>query len=269
MKPLFILGLGAQKSGSSWLHSTLSNQDNVNLGFIKEYHVWDYVFSPVSSGFRARLENPDNAVSAMRRMMQESPEMYTKYFQGLIDSRVKVTGDITPGYSVIDESGLRNISRILKEAHFELKVIFLLRDPIERIWSAIRMEKRNRMRKGEVLEEDFCDSRAQAYIRSEAHLLRSDYKRTVQNITKVFDEGEVHFELYERLFTKQAMVRLESFLDFKLGNVDFSERVNESFFEPRSEETTRLLSEFLAPQYEFCRQQFEDIENLWSGIGQN
>ena len=56
MKPVFVLGLGAQKAGTSWLHRTLSKNDNVNLGFEKEYHVWDYVFSDLCANFKAKVK---------------------------------------------------------------------------------------------------------------------------------------------------------------------------------------------------------------------
>ena len=131
MKPLFILGMGAQKTRTSWLHKTLSIQNNVNLGFTKEYHIWDYVFSDLCRHFRAPLNNPDTPRAAMRRMMQESSEIYTKYFQGLIGSDVNATGDITPSYSIINESGLRKISITIKRAGFDLKVIFLMQDQLK------------------------------------------------------------------------------------------------------------------------------------------
>lgn len=267
MKPLFILGMGAQKAGTTWLYKTLSSQDNVNLGFIKEYHVWDYVFSDIFKEFKAPLKKPDNAGDAMRRLMQESSEIYTKYFQSLISSEVNVTGDITPSYSTIDESGLKRISSIIKGADFDLKVVFLMRDPVERIWSAVRMDKRNRLSRGETLKENFCDSLVKQYIRSKNHILRSDYKRTVQNITKVFSEDEIHFGFYESLFDEKGLNELQDFLGFNLKNFDFSERFNASDPEPISEETTKILSEFLAPQYEFCNHRFEDTKSLWRNFG--
>ena len=67
LKPKFILGLGAQKAGTSWLHSTLSKNDNVHMGFTKEYHIWDFVFSEHKLGvFRAPLNKPDAPGAAIR-----------------------------------------------------------------------------------------------------------------------------------------------------------------------------------------------------------
>jgi len=265
MKPTFILGLGAQKAGTSWLYNTLSKNDNVNLGFMKEYHVWDYVFSDLCADFKAHVKKPDSPSIAMRRMMQASPDVYTQYFQSLINAKVNVTGDITPSYSMIDQSGLEQIAAILTGAGFNVKVIFLLRDPVERIWSAVRMEQRNRLRKGEQLDEKFCERLVKQYLGYKSHVARSDYKTTVQNITKVFDENEIHFQLYENLFERESVARLEQFLGFHLDAVDFSERVNESPEVQRSQAMTDFLFDFFAPQYEFCRDKFPDINGLWRG----
>ena len=40
-RPLFVLNVGAQKSGTSWLRQTLLKLKFANLGFMKEYHIWD------------------------------------------------------------------------------------------------------------------------------------------------------------------------------------------------------------------------------------
>lgn len=267
MKPLFVLGLGAQKAGTSWLHQILSTQDNANFGFMKEYHIWDYVFSDLCKGFKAPKKKSDNAGAAMRRMMQESPEAYIKYFQGLISSDKNLTGDITPSYSVIDEFGLKKISRLIKGAGFDLKVVFLMRDPVERIWSAVRMEKRNLLRQGKILDDNFTELRVKEYVCLKAQIARSDYKQTVHNITNAFSEHEVHFELYERLFEKTAIYKLQEFLNFELKNIDFSKRVNKSESEQMSEATREMLREYLAPQYDFCNDRFEETKEAWSGFG--
>ena len=269
MKPIFILGMGAQKAGTSWLHSILQKQDDVNLGFMKEYHIWDYVYSDLSEELKAPVKKPDNPGAAMRRLMQASSETYIKYFQGLLDSEVYVTGDLTPSYSIINESGLEKISNLLKGAGFEMKVVFLMRDPVERIWSAIRMEKRNRLRKGQTLPENYCDTRVKEYLSNKAQVARSDYKTTVQNITKVFSEDEIYFGFYESLFNEHSVNRLQDFLGFNLRNVNFSKLVNASKPENMSETTTQVLTEFLAPQYKFCNEKFSAarLKELWRDVG--
>jgi hypothetical protein len=43
MTKIFILGVGAQKGGTTWLHRQLNNNKNIDLGFRKEYHIFDAI----------------------------------------------------------------------------------------------------------------------------------------------------------------------------------------------------------------------------------
>ena len=43
MKKTFILGVGAQKAGTTWLHRQFKKNATFNLGHRKEYHVFDAI----------------------------------------------------------------------------------------------------------------------------------------------------------------------------------------------------------------------------------
>jgi hypothetical protein len=43
MTKTFILGVGAQKGGTTWLHRQLNKNKNIDLGFRKEYHIFDAI----------------------------------------------------------------------------------------------------------------------------------------------------------------------------------------------------------------------------------
>lgn len=266
MKPKFILGLGAQKAGTSWLHAMLNNNINVNMGFMKEYHIWDYVYSDLSKNFKAPLKKPDNAGAAMRRLMQADEGIYIKYFQSLITSDVQVTGDITPSYSYLNEAALKKIAQCIEGGGFEIKVIFLMRDPIERIWSAVRMAARNTKKRGKEVDENFMEVRILEILKKRQGLLRSDYKSTVQNIEKAFHKDKVHFEIYENLFKKSSIELLSSFLGFSFDEINFDQRVNESPSAVRSEELIKEIVKILKPQYQFCNERFPITTDLWKKL---
>ena len=40
-KKVFLLGVGCQKGGTTWLHGQLAKHPEVDLGFTKEYHIFD------------------------------------------------------------------------------------------------------------------------------------------------------------------------------------------------------------------------------------
>ena len=111
MEKTFLLGMGAQKSGTTWLHRVLTSRHDANFGFTKEYHVLDAILVPECEMFRKRFEK------AARLAIREGYDAYSigssKYdvtrmsflandqahFADILTrSRVKLTGDITPTY---------------------------------------------------------------------------------------------------------------------------------------------------------------------------
>lgn len=62
--------------------------------------------------------------------MPRSDKWYTSLFD-----RDAVSGDVSPDYYLIPEEGVYKISQLLPKA----KIIFMLRDPIDRLWSFSRM----------------------------------------------------------------------------------------------------------------------------------
>jgi hypothetical protein len=87
LSPTFVLGVGAQKAGTSWLHRQLTKSPFVNMGFTKEYHVWDAIFCELAAEFRATLKVGEGADHALRRMMQSVEGAYENYFSQLDASR--------------------------------------------------------------------------------------------------------------------------------------------------------------------------------------
>ena len=48
-KNTFILGLGFQKCGTSWLYRYLQQSEKFDGGELKEYHIWDAIDIPIMS----------------------------------------------------------------------------------------------------------------------------------------------------------------------------------------------------------------------------
>ena len=46
MEKIFVLGVGCQKGGTTWLYKQLIKSEAVNFGYTKEYHVFDTIYTP-------------------------------------------------------------------------------------------------------------------------------------------------------------------------------------------------------------------------------
>lgn len=131
MKPVFVLGLGAMKAGSSWLHKCLNSQEYAHFGFCKEYNVWDAI-SGMDTGALSKvtIQKPQTANDALRFLMQNYEGVYERYFSSLVNSGkdISMTGDISPGYSILTAAHLALIREKLEKSGFSVKAIFLMRD---------------------------------------------------------------------------------------------------------------------------------------------
>ena len=263
MKPTFILGLGAQKAGTTWLHSVLQSQASCNFGFAKEYHVWDAKFSPLGAKFVAPLPNPDKPRAAMRRLMQQNESIYASYFKSLISDDVSITGDITPSYSYLDSASLIQIRKCIDDAGFDIKVVFLMRDPVERLWSAARMQERDQAKKGKKVRKNYAIKRVRHFLETEQQVSRSNYRATIENIERVFPTEEVHFAFYEQLFNESELSKLGEFFGIEFRNVNFQKRVNASPSKTIPAKLEERMIEKLADQYQYCNNKFPITKEIW------
>lgn len=101
---LNFLGIGAQKCGTTWLFELLSLHPQVRFPAGKEVHFWD--------GQRER-----------------GVDWYEGLFEGQPPS--VAVGEITPAYAILAPPIIAEVAR----AFPALRLIYLIRNPIDRAWS--------------------------------------------------------------------------------------------------------------------------------------
>lgn len=263
----FVLGVGAQKAGTTWLHEYLNSYACADFGMHKEYHVWDAVFSELCTEFKVTPEmliTPVNAGSAacdpnvLRYAMQKFPGVYAGYFAHLVSGDTWLTGDITPAYACLPKDALLQVKRDIESAGLQVKVVFLMRDPFERCWSAIRMYKRTAALGGS--DEDCLE---QLY-RSERFQFRTNYHETIEALESVFLPEAIFYGFYENLFTTPTLDRLSEFLDIPANYEVIEQRFNVS---PKSEQCRPDLRQevmhYYADVYAYCHKRFPETRELW------
>lgn len=193
MFPDFI-GIGAQKAGTTWLHHNLQAHPEIWMPKEKELHYFDEKIKQ-EGGLLRRLRGDRPMDKRWRRQAKSRLRRVPKgpfgqdlgwdlrYFLGSPDDRWyaslfapgggKVTGEATPDYAILDKDEVAHVYEIMPHA----KIIFIMRSPLERPWSA--MDMRTRIR-GESIEE-IKDKKF--YRRFDAHgsHIRTEYSRTLEN----------------------------------------------------------------------------------------
>lgn len=76
----FVLGLGAQKAGSSWLHAQLNSRRDADFGFLKEYHIHDARTLPEAGFSNRRKRSLIKPRTWRRQRFIAQPERYYDYF---------------------------------------------------------------------------------------------------------------------------------------------------------------------------------------------
>ncbi|MCB0168835.1 MAG: sulfotransferase [Anaerolineae bacterium] len=143
------LCIGAQKAGTTWLYANLGHHPAVWLPPVKEIHYFDrpswqpllvQAVVPKGPHFRQlvlqhlkELKNrPYKKWHFHFLLLPRSERWYTRLFS---PSLGRLAGDITPAYSRLSAQGVARIHRLLPEA----KIIYILRNPVERMWSYTAM----------------------------------------------------------------------------------------------------------------------------------
>jgi len=160
-KPDF-LGIGAQKAGTTWLWAQLKQRSDVWMPERKEIHYFDrHIPEPnylAEKRLTARLFGREPQHRAWRQMMWadfrqswgkrdlHSLRWQAQFYFGRIDDdwyhslfpqdENLLCGEITPAYSILPEENVAQIARSLPN----LKILLLLRNPIERAWSQVRFD---------------------------------------------------------------------------------------------------------------------------------
>ena len=151
----FVLGLGAQKAGSSWLHAQLNRRRDADFGFLKEYHIHDARTLPEAGFSNRRRRSLIKPRTWRRQRFIAQPQRYYDYFSNLLRRPgIQLTGDITPSYSALSIGTLTEIKANFEQRKIRPRPVSLMRDPIERIISSQRMKLRKQNQLNHEAEEE-------------------------------------------------------------------------------------------------------------------
>jgi len=133
------LCVGVHKGGTTWLYQQLDSHPDFWMPPLKELHYFDQlsrVQRPSSS--RCRDERDCRFLESINRLSAKPFIDFEHYAQLFEPKGPLLSGDISPNYSTLSNKIIRRIVRYFPK----LKVIFLARDPVERVWSHLSMEVR-------------------------------------------------------------------------------------------------------------------------------
>ena len=211
---LNFIGIGAQKSGTTWLYKMLSEHPEINFPGGKEVHFWDQNYSHGVSWYKSIFSNED-----------------------------ALNGDFTPAYGHLPIEKIYEI-----HSNFpDLKIIYIIRNPIDRAWSSAKMAlSRSELLMHEVSDQWFID-----HFKSSGSIARSSYEENIKRWLEVFPKEQFLLERYENISEKPQLLLKNILSHLGLSpdyNFDFK-LLNERVFETEPYLMRPTLKDLLIGMY--------------------
>lgn len=199
------LCIGAQKAGTTWLYDNLRHHPKFWLPPIKELHYFDnkvpnkallpdsrYDHGNVFMRYSGLLESPNMQTLRWLWRFNYHGNQSRKWYRSLFTESDKIMGDITPMYSTLDERGVEYVRNVVDD---DCKVMLILREPVSRSWSAVKMYYR--WKGTDVNHEDYSaliDEMKKPYS-----VLRTDYSRMIGLWRQYFSEDKFKIFFFDDL----------------------------------------------------------------------
>ncbi len=248
-KHLDFLGIGAQKSGTSWLYENLVRIPEFGLPPIKELHYFDRSRDYPSPNklsetlFANRIRDKKYLSFAIKAVLKNAvllkwklcrfylkwffSDYSDKWYLSLFREFEGYKGEITPSYSILNKEDIRRIHNLQPD----VKLVLILRNPIERAWSSYRFytRKMNNFNMDEIKTDDIIK-----FLERKGHSLRSDYIRTIDNYTSVFGNEQILICFYDAIsdnpetLMNDILKHICGDTSISIGHLNLKSRVNES-----------------------------------------
>lgn len=244
-KPTYLC-IGAQKSGTTWLYSQLSQLPDVFVSSPKECHFFD------------------------KRIKHRTLGRYLKHF----DTELAIKGEFTPNYFYLTDSQINLVKRLNKNT----RIICLLRNPVTRAWSHAKMYfyRQNKS------IESVAEGKILSFLGSNECTRHGQYTKNILRWYKHFDPDQVLLLPYEligknphQLLQKVARHIGSKHIEFDNAHEIILPDISHSDHEvkvanrnpSRISEISPTILNFLIEQYaneiRMCNILIPDIAGLW------
>ena len=282
-----MFGIGAPKCGTTWMHRYLAAHPDCHFRALKELHYFDTLndlgFDWILELLEKRVVNLEAYAMHVEgeereRSLRELVDArdYLKLMNQRIDDRFgysrfllhgkgtkRLVGDITPAYSRLPTAVLKEMAGMTAQT----RLVYLMREPVERLWSHIRMaveqEKVDPQQFERRCQDLMADELAGRCDPKRPLIEYSDYAGTVARLAEAAPRERVLVMCYEHLMTRKGVRRLCNFLGIRHVEADLGRAVNEGKRASLPEDLRAKARRQLRPQYEFAARYFPSLPEAW------
>lgn len=269
------LGIGAQKAGTTWLHMNLRRHPGVWLPPVKELQYFNEIYVRRHRRWMIPYRRK-HGIRALTHHMEKVPREKWNYrlisrLADIIDGdisdewygsifglakKTQICGEVSPQYSLLPDEGIEHIVRLSPD----VKIIFSLRDPIERNWSQIRMISHSK--------PDDPDTNLMRIAQLPDVVLRADYPSIIARWSKFIPEERMLILFMDDILTKplELMSEVGKFLGVGIKKEMFPRLEKAAYVGKPMEmppEIYGLLKEQLHPVYLEMSKLYPENANKW------
>lgn len=278
-----LLCVGAQKSGTTWLHAQLKDHPDIGFSNVKEVHYFNTVHKGSVLLTRRKVNQLENILKKNRLSLERyfadlsagkpvnkgiqkllSPVDDQWYIDLFAHNTKKYAADFTPEYATLPDAGFDNVNTVCKNK----KIIFIMRDPIERAKSAIRyfFETQNKN------IDDISTEQLLKIASADFIINMSSYELTIRKLEQHFASNELLYLFFEDVMKnkQESLNKVTRFLeipDVSISVEQLEKKVNmtsKSFEFPK--EIDDLLKARLQKTYATLNFRFDRLPENWASI---
>ena len=283
--PTYLFCLGATKAGTSWLWDHLASHPECHFRTIKEYN---FFFLSDAAGFDAAILQGRQKIArqeakiatvpheawagrhladlrAWQRLLERRQVDLDAYRAFLTEGRGarRLVGDITPAYGLLGGKRLR----VMMDLADDVRFLYLIRDPLARLWSHVRMVAAHQVGAGDLAmaARGVLDRLLAGSTDPETKWLaeRGDYPQILTKLDRVLAGRPFRVQVYEDMMTAAGLAKLSQFLGISAQPGAFGRVSHQGVALALPDGYRARLLAWLRPHYEFVAARFGALPEAW------
>lgn len=238
--------VGPQRTGTTWLYRQLDRHPHVFLPTIKELHFFNMLLIPGHVKFKTR------DLHWYLKQFRDSPRTYLRKQVAArrgfgMPYRPRLYGECTASYAVLSPEMIRDIVALRPE----LRVVLMVRDPVERGWSHAVKDLVKRAGRKSIDEADA--EQVRRFLADPYQLACGHYTAAVRNWREALRPGHLFVGCFEELTRapETFLAKLLAFFELEMYpplREGLHERVNPSGASTMPDEYRRQLEALFADE---------------------
>ena len=281
------LCVGAQKSGTTWLHKQLEDHPDIGFGELgsmrlKEVHYFNTIHNGSLLLIRRNVNRLKRVINNNQLILERyflnkstgknsdkniekllSPINDDWYMDLFNNNEKKYAADFSPEYALLPKEGFENIKKVSRNQ----KIIFLMRDPVSRSISAIQYFFQKKGIAPENITPDML-----LEVSNKGFIVDfSRYEKTIALLRESFAEDQLKFIFFEDIMSdkQNSINEICSFLEIQ--NVGYSHenaetKVNASKKIIFPDQVEGVLEEKLSKTYAYMYAHFDNVPARWKNV---